>query len=122
MSDDQYWNITSYYLVFAAINLGLTYLLYRAWKDHLRTWLLREKTWQLLLLLFATLLLVLATAVLVFMNYATYEGWKSAINPDTPAPMFELFWIFGIFAVAVPAAFAGMLQTFVRKEFDQLML
>ena len=89
MSDDQYWNITSYYLVFAAINLGLTYLLYRAWKDHLRTWLLREKTWQLLLLLFAALLLVLATAVLVFMHYATYEGWKSAINPDTPAPMFQ---------------------------------
>lgn len=121
MEDDRFWNITTYYLIFTALNLGLSYLVYRAWKDHLRTWKIQESVWQSALLVLAAILILFATAVLAFLFFASYEGWRSTLNPNTPAPMFELFWIFGVFAVAVPASFAGMLQTFVRKEFDDLM-
>ena len=121
MSDGQYWNITTYYLVFAALNLGLTYLVFKAWRDHIKTWKLQESTWQILLLILAAILILFATLVLAFLFFATYEGWRSTLNPDTPAPMFELFWIVGIFAVSIPASFAGMLHTFVRKDFDTLI-
>ncbi len=121
VSDEQYWNITFYYLIFAAVNLGLTYLVFRAWKDHIKTWKLQESRWQIALLLLAGLLILFATVVLCLLHFSTFEAWRSTINPNTPAPMFEVLWIFGIFVVAIPASFAGMLQTFTRKEFDELI-
>ena len=121
MNDSQFWNITIYYLVFAVINLGLGYLLFIAWRHHVKTWPLQKGVRHKLFLLLAGLLLLFATFVLGFMFFATYEGWQSALNPDTPAPLFELFWIAGLPIFSLPAAIAGTLQTFVRKEYKQLM-
>ena len=121
MSDGQYWNITVYYLVFAVINLALTYLLVIAWRHHVQTWPLQQGVRQALLLLLALFLLVFASLVLAFLFFATDEAWQAALNPDTPAPLFELFWIAGLPIFSLPAAIAGALQTFVRKEYEQLI-
>ncbi len=121
LSDDRWWDITTYYLIFLTLNLGLSYLLFRAWRDHIKTWKEQLSRWRIALLLLAACLIVFSTAVLLLLLFATYESWQTALNPDTPAPMYELFWIFGIFAVCVPAAFAGMLHSFIRKEYDDLM-
>ncbi len=121
VNDERYWDITTYYLVFTVLNLGLTYMVYRVWRDHVRTWRVQESRWQIALLLLAAVLILFATAVNALLYYVTYAAWRTALNPDSPAPLVELAWIFGIFAVSLPAAFAGMLQTFIRKEFDELM-
>lgn len=122
MPDDAiYWSVTRYYLFFMAINVGLAYLVYRAWRDHIRSWRAELSRLRIALQLVASLLVLFASGVLLVLLFATYASWRTALNPDTPAPMFELLWIFAVFAIAAPAAFAGMLQTFVRKEYDQLM-
>lgn len=120
-SEDRWWDITTYYLIFFAINLGLTYLIYRAWRDHVTTWKQELSRWRIALLLLASALILISTIVLLLLFSATYESWQTALNPDTPAPLYELLWIFGVFAVCVPAAFAGMLHSFIRKEYDDLM-
>ncbi|MCH1599234.1 MAG: hypothetical protein L7S70_02480 [Pseudomonadales bacterium] len=73
------------------------------------------------MLLVSALLLLFSSLVLGFLFYGNFEAWQSALDPDTPAPLFELFWIAGLPVVALPAGIAGMLQVLVRKEYDQLV-
>ena len=84
IDDGQYWNITGYYLAFTALNLGMSYLVYRAWRDHVRTWKIQESLWQIVLLVLAALLMLFATAVNGLLYFATYEAWRTALNPDSP--------------------------------------
>lgn len=103
-------------------NLALCFLVYKAWQDHFRSWKVQKSRWQIALLLLSGLLVSVAALVLLALTFATLEAWRSALDPDTPAPLFEIFWIVGIFAVSIPAAIAGVIQTFVRKDFDELSL
>jgi lysylphosphatidylglycerol synthetase-like protein (DUF2156 family) len=119
MSDGQYWNITFYYLIFALVNLGLAYLVVRGWRDHVSSWKSQQTMRQALLLLLSALLLLFSSLVLGFLFYGNFEAWQSALDPDTPAPLFELFWIVGLPVITLPAGIAGMLQALVRKECDQ---
>jgi TRAP-type C4-dicarboxylate transport system permease small subunit len=121
MTDGQYWNITLYYLIFVVVNLGLSYLLFRGWRDHVSTWKSQQTVRQALLLLVSALLLLFSSLVLGFIFCGSFEAWKGALDPDTPAPLFELFWSVGLPVVTLPAGIAGMLQALVRKEYEQLL-
>jgi TRAP-type C4-dicarboxylate transport system permease small subunit len=76
---------------------------------------------QALLLLVSALLLLFSSLALGFIFCGSFEAWKGALDPDTPAPLFELFWSVGLPVVTLPAGIAGMLQALVRKEYEQLL-
>ncbi len=116
LAGGQYWNITSYYLVFAAFDLILAYAGYRSWRDHVSSWKANGKPWQQLLLVIALLLMLFATLVWAFLSFFTWDSWRTSLNPGVSKPPFLIVWLIGFFAYGISNAFSRALNAFVGRE------